>query len=179
MNKTIIHGPFGGSQWGSCSAVLNAAVRTEGVPLNRVENFIIGTDSISDGAKEIARFQWFEGIDNPLFLWTHPDYRIYNHQKMVIQEDKTLLPQFRLTLSCHLMPAFEISGIDATEELHWFLKRMLTNLTTDECYQIHQNAGAFFQGGSHNPHGQWSLIEFWKPEGAQAFIDYLNKNYKP
>lgn len=57
---------------------------------------------------------------------------------------------------------------------------MLTNWTTDERYKIHKDACAFFQGGSvdaeDSEHG-FIFIEFWKPEKAQVFIDYLNNNF--
>ena len=29
------------------------------------------------------------------------------------------------------------------------------------------------------PNGKWFYIEFWKPSGAQAYVDKLNAEYKP
>jgi hypothetical protein len=47
----------------------------------------------------------------------------------------------------------------------------------DERYKIRQQAGAFLQGGHDREEG-WILIEFWKPDGAQAIVDWVNQNWK-
>lgn len=31
--------------------------------------------------------------------------------------------------------------------------------------------------GSSGPYEEFIYIEFWKPEGAQAFVDYVNNNF--
>lgn len=183
--KTVISGPFGRYEHGSTGALLNACCEIERVPLQLVESFQIGNGKIFYRNAEVAAFRWMDEITNPLISWRSPDFRTYSRQVMMLdkepiddKEQIVLRPKFRLTLSCHDMACFEISGRDAVPELFDFLKGMLTNLTTDPRYKIHTDAGAFFQGGYADPNGKWFLIEFWKPAGAQAFIDYLNENYK-
>lgn len=55
--------------------------------------------------------------------------------------------------------------------------RTLTNCMTDSWYQTHKNACAFFQGGSHDPNGNWFYVEFWNFKGAQAYIDKFNAEF--
>ena len=173
-----IEGPFGSYPHGTHGAVLNAAVRIENIPLNRVEHFTLGEhNTIKVGDKLVGRYKWFEDITQPLFIWLDSEYRAYAQHRFV-SDNGVLIPKFRLTLCVQGSPAFEIDGPNATPELHEFLMGMLTNWTLDPCYDIHQEAGAFFQGGAHAPDGQFFMIEFWKPKGIQAFMDYLNNNYR-
>lgn len=186
MSELIeINGPFGSYVWGTFGAVLNSAIRNENIPLSKAEDLILlkydqregGTIAYRKESNIVARFKWVEGISYPIFSWMGEEFSLYNQHSFVMQKDDTLKPKFRLSFCCHGTPAFQISGEQATPELHQFLHRMLTNWTKDPCYEIHQNAGAFFQGGSHDPDGQFIMIEFWKPAGAEAFMKYLNENY--
>lgn len=82
--------------------------------------------------------------------------------------------RYVLTTCCHGTPALEIEN--ASKELHGFIRRILScNYMGDYHYELTRRAGAFFQGGSNLEEG-WLLIEFWKPSGAQEFIDYININ---
>lgn len=174
-----ISGPFGHYPWGSVGAVLNSAVNDEHVSLTNVENFRIADRTIEMSGKTVGRFRWFDGLDRPLFMWMG---ELANHRQqdtvVNIDNGKDLSPAFRLSLSCHDMPAFEINGELATPQLHEFLMGMLTNWMDDPRYKIHKDAQAFFQGGYDRPDDKWFLIEFWNPKGAQAFIDYMNEHYK-
>ncbi len=173
-----ISGPFGHYPWGSTGALLNSAI-AEGIPMTTVENFIINGDrTVSMGGRVVGRYRWFQGIDKPLFQWFVEELAPFNKQLFEVNPDTgEKKPLFKLSLNCHDMPAFEIHGDDAVPELHRFLNGMLTNWMDDPRYKIHQAAGAFFQGGSHDPNGHWFMIEFWKSEGAQAFVDYMNEHY--
>lgn len=182
----MIGGPYGPCEHGGVGALLNYCRHPEHVPLRIVEDFSVSLNEIKHRGEVVARYKWVDEIDTPLIRWSHHAYRVYSRQTfMRTQEDiddeivNFLIPKFRLTLSVHDTPAFEIDGQDASEELHAFLKDMLTNYTPDPRYKLHQDAGAFFQGGSNDPKGKWFLIEFWKPAGAQAFVDYMNANYRP
>ena len=44
-------------------------------------------------------------------------------------------------------------------------------------YAAVTEATAFFQGGSESPNSDWYYIEFWKPEGAQAYVDKVNAEF--
>lgn len=172
-------GPFGDCPRMSVGDVLNALCRIEQVPLSTVERFVVSGDTISIGEQKPAagHYKYFDGIEQPLFMWTGERHYAKHHFQM--NDNGEIIPMFRLSLGPHGNPAFIINGPDATSELHQALHRMLTNIITAEEYQIHKNAGAFFQGGSDNPGGQHFYMEFWRPEGAQAFIDHLNKMYRP
>ena len=179
-------GPFGNYNRGSVGHVLNCMYDVEKVPLMKVENVQIdfvqaGEGRIFSDGKVVGYFQYFDGIEQALFRWSDKSWwENYSRQHMAVDDDGQFVPMFRLTLTVHNTPGFEISGDDATEELGNYLRYpMLTNVTDHECYELHKAAGAFFQGGSNNLKGEWFMIEFWKPAGAQAWVDYLNKNYRP
>lgn len=133
--------------------------------------------TLSLSGRTYARWSYFDGIEKPLFRFA--DNHHLRHE-FIRDESNKLKARFRLSLSVHDSAAFEIYGIDATEKLHELVRyQMLTNLTTAKGYELSQAAGAFFQGGSHDPKGEWIYIEFWKPQGAQAWIDHLNEIYEP
>src|SRR5690606_1806652 len=49
------------------------------------------------------------------------------------------------------------------------------NDNDSEIYQSRCQAGAFFQGGSNAPDGQWILLEFWQPmEKTVEFVRLIN-----
>ena len=173
-----INGPFGSYDWGTPGALLNSLVRNENVPVNRVEHFRIGTADINEGNERVAFFKWFEGISTPCLQWVVPSARAYREPKVIVKNGISV-PQFRPSLCVHGTPALEVDGEWATPALHWFLQGMLTNFMDDERYAIHKAAGAFFQGGYVSPNDGWFLIEFWKPEGVEAFIQYVNEHYDP
>ena len=90
-------------------------------------------------------------------------------------KDKMKDPQFKVTTCCHGTPALEFR--DASPELHALLRSILLNRRMDtEDYRVTSAAGAFLQGGSDNTEG-WILIEFWVPDGAQAFVDYVARKW--
>ena len=183
MNNAIDYtiGPFGSYERESVGHILNALYHW-GVPLNTVEQVqVSGDGEIKLNETLFARYKYFDGIEQPLFFFRDT---VFNKQRFLTSktketEESVLIPDFRLLLSSHGTPGFIIDGQDATPELGYFLRRTLTNLTTDHWYKIHQEAEAFFQGGSNDFKGQWFYIEFWKPKGAQAYIDKLNEEYRP
>lgn len=180
MSKKIntVEGPFGSYDHGAPGAVLNHLVRGENVPLSIVETLQIGNKVIMKGNEQVGMFKWFDGISTPCVLWQGEFYKNYSKHKAV-NKDVTVVPVFRPSLCVNGTPALEVSGNWATPALHYFLRGMFTNWTEDERYSIHQAAGAFFQGGHNDPDGKWFLVEFWKPEGVEAFIQYVNEHYDP
>ena len=180
MSKKMntVEGPFGSYDHGAPGAVLNHLVRGENVPLSIVETLQIGNKVIMKGNEQVGMFKWFDGISTPCVLWLVPSAHAYREPKVIIKNGISV-PQFRPSLCVHGTPALEVNGEWATPALHWFLQGMLTNWTDDERYKLHQAAGAFFQGGHSDPNGKWFLMEFWKPEGVEAFIQYINEHYDP
>lgn len=83
---------------------------------------------------------------------------------------------FEVITCCHGTPAIEIH--DASKKLHSFLCSVVSNnWIDDEEYKVSKGSGAFIQGGSHLEEG-WILIEFWRPEGVQAFVDFITKKWE-
>lgn len=83
---------------------------------------------------------------------------------------------FKVITSLHGTPALEF--LDASSELHSLLRSVvLCNQVDDERYQARVAAGAFLQGGSDLNAG-WILIEFWNPAGAQAFVDFVAREWE-
>lgn len=82
---------------------------------------------------------------------------------------------FKVATCCHGTPAIEIH--DASKELHSFLRSVVcNNWINDEEYKVSKASGAFLQGGSNLEEG-WILIEFWRPEGIQQFVNFLIKKW--
>ena len=152
-------------------------LRDQGIPETVAGSVIVSQDTIMYGNQPFASFKYFPGIEQPLFRFQN---EAYMRQRFIVGDDNVVKPLFRLTLSVHGTPAFEINGIDATPELHDLIRwQMLTNDTRQEGYKLSQDAAAFFQGGSEDREGQRIYIEFWKPAGAQAWVDKLNEIYRP
>ena len=188
--QTSISGPFGNYPRHSSGAVLNALC-SAGVPLITVERLTILDGCVKDGPNEFARYKWFDGIDQPLFYFQNDSF---GRQKAIWGEDKKLHPKFHLSLFHHgnaSLVIYKQRDRDLfTEHLYTFIKGFITanisHVTEEssqwmkqnhEMYKIRQNAIAFFQGGSNSFDEGFIYIEFWKPEGAQAFVDYINNNF--
>lgn len=170
------NGPFGQYERGTTGHVLNALCEL-GVPVVIAEAVGFSNGSVlMYGGEEFCTYQYFNGIDQPLFRFKD---KAYKRQHMVVDRENVIArPQFRLGLSVQDTPGLTISGPEATPELHNFIKtECLTNWMDKPGYKVNKEAGAYFQGGSENPKGQYIFIEFWKPKGAQAFVDFVNKNY--
>ena len=167
-------GPFGQYEGNSVGRFLNDIVRIERMPLFRAENIYFEESNVKENGDVLGRYRWFPEIDRVLFSWRHD--LPFGRPKLVANNGK-LVPTFGLSLSPSEMVAFQARlETKYMMQLHHFVRRMLTNYMDDPCYKLHQEAGAFFQSGSHDEKADYILIEFWKPQGAQAFVDYLNAN---
>lgn len=188
--QTSISGPFGNYPRHSSGAVLNALCSAS-VPLVIVERLTIGDGRVMDGSKEFARYKWFDGVTQPLFYFQSDTY---GRQSALWGDDKKLRPKFHLSLHHHGNASLVIykqrENDLFTQELYDFIKGFIaanvshvTENSSDwvkknhEMYNIRQKAGAFFQGGYNSFEEGFIYIEFWKPEGAQAFVDYVNENF--
>lgn len=141
-----------------------------GVPEEDVKKMQFSmTEVLKDGAV-FARYELFMYFKQPLFWFA--DGRHIN-----LQDNAT--KDYKLCLCPNLTPALILDGEEHASETTWnTVHRCLTNFMTDPFYELHQNAGAFFQGGSHNSLGGHIFVEFWKPKGAQAWLDAFNKELK-
>lgn len=166
-------GIFGDHNRGSMGSILNA-LHKWGVPLNIVESVTVENGHIKYKDEFFARYKFFDGIEQPLFYFQSDSYNQLCH-KVSSNSTGKLISTFSLVLSPHDTPGM-ISRYNVPG-LHSFLRRTLTNYTTDPWYRVHQDAGAFFQGGSESPNSDWYYIEFWKPEGAQAYVNKVNEEF--
>lgn len=195
MNTEIkISGPFGIYPLKSGGGVLNSLC-AERVPLNTVERLtIMGDGTLKDGEETFARYKYFNGIDKPLFFFTKDNYARQDAMWHTVDDKKVLRPHLKLSLYLHDNASLVLyqprDGSVFTEELYDFIKYFIgANIShinetspdwmkqNHEMYKIRQDAGAFFQGGSDGFQNGFLYIEFWKPEGAQAFVDYINNNF--
>jgi hypothetical protein len=176
VSKVTNSGPFGKYERGSAGHVMNA-LHECGVPIRIIEDvsFSNGSDLMYNG-KEFCKYKYFDGIDQPLFRFQGTTY---GKQRMVVNpEAGTRRPQFHLGLSVQDTPGLMIDGPEASVELHEFIRyTCLSNFMNQPGYKLKNDSGAFFQGGSERPDGEFIFIEFWKPKGAQAFVDFINNNY--
>lgn len=192
---TIISGPFGNYNYATPGGILNALC-AEGVPLITVERLNISFESnqggvVKDGDERFATFKLFNGINKPLFYFQ--SQRI-GQQTAIWDEDGKLRPKFKLSLYVHDQAALIVRADREknlfTKELYEFVNEFLgANIShvdedspdwmkrNHEMYNLRQACGAFFQGGHGGHDKEWLYIEFWKPEGAQAFVDYINNNF--
>ena len=162
------------------------ALRDLGVPENIAGTVTLAKNDQTSGRDRIfyhdqlfAEYKYFEGIEQPLFCF-HSGWRSFAQQKLELQEDGSLKPLFRLSLGIYGETSFVISGHDASPQLHKFIHiECLTNWIDRPGYKLTYESGAFFQAGHDDPNGEYIYIEFWKPKGAQAFVDFINANYKP
>lgn len=177
INTVKIPGPFGNYDHGTPGAVLNAAVRYENVPLHKVERFQVGDGVITDGVNIIARYKWFDGLDHPCFYWLG-EYRRYSEFRMQDRDGKQV-PKFRATLTCHGTVGLEVNKELAVPALYQFINKTKSSHSNKEGHSVYESCGAMCHGGCHDNDGRRILLEFWKPEGVQAFVDYLNENYDP
>lgn len=173
-------GPFGAYERETSGHVLNALCHY-GIPVNTVDSLYFANKEVKNNrGQTFARYKYFDDLEQPLFYFT--DHSL-NKQKgfSVDQVDgkNVYVPNFRLNLSSHETPGLTIEDELATPELHQMLCRTLTNWMNDPWYNVHKDAGAFFQGGYADENGKWFYIEFWRPGGAQAYVDKLNAEYRP
>lgn len=156
-------------------SIVNAMILREGIPEELAKKIKLKDKTLCLGDEVLGVYSFFPGIDFPLFRWSNVVVEQFTGFKPIENEKGKVL--FRLSLCCHGTPALIISGELATRKVHSFIHRMLTNRTTDPCYQLSQDSGAFFQSGSHDPNCKFFMVEFWRPEGAQAFVDFFNEYY--
>jgi len=167
----------------------------EGVPLNIVERLTIMCDgTLKDGEETFACYKYFDGIDKPLFFFNSVNYGHQNAVWHTVDGKEVLRPQLKLSLYLHNNASLVLykprDRSVFTEDLYDFIKRFMNaNIShvtesssewtkqNHQMYKIREDAGAFFQGGSDSFHNGFLYIEFWKPKGAQAFVDYVNNTF--
>lgn len=193
MSESIVTGPFGSYEPNTMGGMLNL-LHGQGVPLTTVENlnFDFTKKEITYDGLPFAMFKSFDGIEKPLFFFQNQNF---GRQQAAWDEDGKLVPKFHLSLYHHGHSSLVITKQRDCQlfnkELYEFITKMMvaniSHVTEDssdymkelnEMYLVKNASGAFFQGGSGGMDKEYIYIEFWKPAGAQAFVDYINNNFK-
>lgn len=152
-------------------------LREWGIPERISGSVTVSDEEIFYGNDMFAQFKYFEGIEQPLFNFQDS---VYHRQKMELQEDGSLIPQFRLSMYVHQNPSLVIEGHEATSELYEFLQQVFFTSDTRELgYKVRTDSKAFFQGGCGSPAGNYFYIEFYNSKAAQSAVDFINENYRP
>lgn len=157
------------------------SLRDLGIPETISGSVTVGDGKVNYTGETFAHYKYFDGIEQPLFRFSNIAYNQHRH---IIDHDEKLKSNFHLSLSNQNTPGLIVTGFDASQNLRDFIKRtMLTSIMTEPGYKLKTESGAFFQGGAedaspdHDPFMGYLFIEFWKSEGAQAFVDYINENF--
>lgn len=83
-----------------------------------------------------------------------------------------MIRKFEITTSSHHMKAIQLES--PTEAERFFLKRaVMSQMMDDIFYQKKEICSPFLQ----SDHPNFLLIEFWKPDGAEEFVDFLNSDH--
>lgn len=160
-----------------------AALRHRGIPETIAGSVTAGNGMIRDHGELFANYKYFDGIEQPLFRFQNHVFDLHRHC-IVDGEDgkKKLEMHYHLSLGNNDLPSLIVHGWDASQDLRSFIEgTMLTIDMRYPGYKLTKDSGAFFQGGYNaepDSENGWIFIEFWKPEGAQAWIDHLNANFK-
>lgn len=176
-------GPFGNYESQSAGGVLNALCAF-GVPMHIVDSVIFDSENNSYGSltyrgKPFADYKYFEGIQQPLFRFRDEYSKVFAQQTFVVNDDKTLRPRFKLMLSKNDTASLILSGRAACREAHDFISDLvLCQAMGDVRHKLRTSAGALFQNDISWPDNSYIFIEFLRPPGAQAFVDYVNENCK-
>ena len=169
MEKRV-SGPFG-SYTRECAGYILNALCALGVPINIVGDIRIGDPrGLLLHSEIFADYKYFPGIEQPLFRFHN---KAFGQQRFIRLEDNSIKPNFHLSLGKNGVASLNIDEHSVTSELHAFLCGMFTNRVKDPRYDLHHKAGAFFKGDP----GETLTIEFWKPSGAEAFVDYVNDHF--
>lgn len=168
-------GPFGTARRGTVNHVLNA-LNQFGVPLGISQNCGIGGENITLNNQVIARYRYFDSIDQPLFFIKDKYYM--KHPVVSVPETNEVKTVFRLTLSPNSeYPWLSISGHQATSELRRFIMLMCHPSSDDDfSCELLDEPHEMFNGLDHSDIP--IIVEFRNSKSAQAFVDYLNENYK-
>lgn len=156
-------------------------LRAIGIPETIAGSVTVGDGKINYGKDLFANYKYFDGIEEPLFRFQNIAYHNHRH---CLTEDNKLKSNFHISLSIQNTPGLVVTGYDATQDLREFIfDTMLTNSMSAPGYKLKDESGAFFQGGyesqreDHDSLMGYIFIEFWKPEGAKAFVEYMNQNF--
>lgn len=163
-------GPFGNYLRGTPGHVLNA-LHASKVPINVVDRLTVGQHNVlKQNGSEFAIYKYFDGIDRPLFRFQDQCYQ------NVTDSNNYYIP----VIGPHDNPALILTGEYHADWTAWStINEALSNDIRNPFYALHKDAGTFFQGGSDWIEGGWYLyVEFWKPAGAQAWLDAFNVRLK-
>lgn len=173
---------FGDYEPGTTGHVLNSMADV-GIPINIVDSVGIGSWLVTYQGKIFAHFRNFEGIEDTLFLFTEPQY----NQQRTKEFQGDIVPDFRLQLNTNNYPALIVSGPLVSRELVKFVQEMVLHTKPDGydmLYAINMACSPEIlikpdpRDYDMDQKALYLEIQFGLPHGAQAFVDYINVNFK-
>jgi hypothetical protein len=169
-------GPFGTAQRGSVNHILNA-LNHFGVPLGVTQGVQVGGEDITLNGQVVAKYRYFDGIDQPLFLVMDKHYM--RNPVVVDPETGISKPVFRLTFSPRGSPCMTVEeDINSVEFFEFYVKKLVTVGNLSLGSQLKVNSGAVMNEYiDAYEQKKYSCVEFWDHIHAQAFVDYVNENY--
>jgi len=165
-NINYEYGPFGVYKRGSGGHVLNALTHY-GINLSLVENIILDSrNNLSYHGKHFGRWCYIDGIEQPLFNFVDPVYT-----SLCIDGN------YQLTLGAHNNPTLIITTNKGNDSVKMcsVINECFPSSPAEPFYNLKEEAGALFKNGSDKPADGRFYIEFWKPAGAQAFLNNFNE----
>ena len=133
--------------------------------------------NIFDGDKLIGSAKYFYGIEKPLFSF----YDSPMKSCVKTEKDGSKKLELQLYLECGL-PNIFISDDDLPDSLYEFITRIFDNRCTNhgEVYKLREEARIVLDADDGWPGRSKKFIDmtFYEPSKAQAFVDYINNNYK-
>jgi hypothetical protein len=129
-----------------------------------------------DGDCLFGHAKYFNGIEQPLFSF-HDASWIKSNVK--VEEDGSKKLQLQLRLEWDL-PCINMSGDNLTQSLYEFVVRLFDNNRTNhgDAYKLREAARVKLYTDDPEVYGRSIDMTFFEPKNAQAFVDYINTNYK-
>lgn len=170
-------GPFGRYTRYNAGHVMNA-LSAYGIPLHLVERVQFSRDDrLTLDGKHFATYAYFEGIEQPIFGFSDCTY--------LDAGDNGQQADFRLNLFAHQKqhPCLLIAKEQVSDEFRAYLTDKIFHSTyalrDDTAFELAHSCGAKFKWGFRRHIREFVCIEFWYPEHAQAFVQYLNTQWRP
>lgn len=179
IERFCTSGPFGHYDRGTTGHLLNSLTNYYKIPLQVVECLRIGNDGTINGWREgtFGRFKYLDGIETPLVSFnTH----LGKNQPCYHDTEKNVMvPRFILHLSDGDLPCLQICPSKSTDGLFNFLCGLEEyEHLVDEQLDFNINAGTVLKSGFINPDSNNGfVVEFTKPSGVCAWLDYLNDHF--
>lgn len=156
-------------------------LKSWGVTSDLIDEMIVGCGEVHRKGKLFAYFKCFSDYPDPLFEFQEGEYL---HQKFQTIVKGKFKPLFRLTLCGQENPCFHIEGDLANSHLYNFIHSQALQNYKEELEQPKDFEIPFlYSDGYANATFAGKIttiyVVFKNVCAASAFVNYLNKHYRP